>query len=379
MQFNLSRRWLIGILGILGFTLSACSGLLSFNPTPAATVTDLPTNTPAPTATVPPTATIEPTATNTPSPTPRRDPPPLAIFTTRMILGVEPQTYLKDRCEYVQLRWDPNNAEPGTIVVPVMYHGVRKDGGEVKDNITVTEKYFKETMQHAKELGFETITTDQLKDFLTKNAKIPPRSLLLIIDDRRLGTVRNHFLPVLEKYEWEMVLAYITGVVEDQEWAQLKEVLATGRVEIQAHGFLHNGETYFTEFTPDEIIHQELFSPIEAMEKNLGTIPDVFIWPGGNFTAKAIETAHQAGYQLGFTAYSRGPLMFNWVPLGEPERGMQDPLMVLPRYWSTAAYINLDEAVRFGEAAANFAQEQKQAEYLYYQEYCSGYPEIPQP
>ena len=53
-------------------------------------------------------------------------------------------------------------------------------------------------------------------------------------------------------------MAYITGVINEQEWSQLKDVLARGHVEVQAHGFMHNGETYITKWTSEEIIRQEL-------------------------------------------------------------------------------------------------------------------------
>jgi peptidoglycan/xylan/chitin deacetylase (PgdA/CDA1 family) len=324
---------------------------------------------------LPTTLTPQPTKVPTKTPTLTEIPPPLEGFIPRLAKDVKPVTYL-DTCDYLAARWDSHNAQPGSIVVPIMYHGIRKEGGSVNDNITVTEKYFKETMQHALELGFQTITIEQLAAFLQRNAYIPPRSLLLIIDDRRLGTVRNHFLPVLEQNDWSLVMAYITGVADQREWREIKSVLASGRVEIEAHGFLHNGATYFTEKTSADVIHQEIYGPIRAFEENLGFRPMVFIWPGGNFTPATVAEAGKAGYQLGFTAYARGPLMFNWIPQGEPERRAGNPLLLLPRYWSTAAYVNLDQAVKLGQEAADFANKNRQAEMEWYNRYCPGYPRI---
>ena len=247
----------------------------------------------------------------------------------------------------------------------------------MQDNITVTQKYF-ETWR-TQRIGFETITMRQLENFLQHNAYIPPRSLLLIIDDRRLGTVREHFLPVLMENHWTLTMAYITGVINQQEWKQVKDVLATGRVEIQAHGFLHNGETYFTDYTPDDVIHDEIYRPIEAFETNLGYRPIAFIFPGGDFTAKSVKVVREAGYQLGFTIHARGPIMFNWIPQGEKERSIGEPLLTLPRYWSTSAYIDLDKALELGKAAAVFAEKQRLNELSWYRSYCTAYPAIPIP
>jgi len=80
--------------------------------------------------------------------------------------------------------------------------------------------------------------------------------------------------------------------------------------------------------------------------------------------------ARQAGYRLGFTASARGPLLFNWIPLGEAERAASDPLMVLPRYWSTTASANLDTALQFSQAAKTFASQNKTAELNWYNTYC---------
>jgi hypothetical protein len=96
------------------------------------------------------------------------------------------------------------------------------------------------------------------------------------------------------------------GVADQREWREIKSGLETGKVEIQAHGFLHNGSTYFTENTPPEVIHNEIYGSITAFEENLGYCSIVSIWPGGDFTAQTVVEVPKAGYQLGFPTYVRG-------------------------------------------------------------------------
>ncbi len=327
----------------------------------------IPTN--SPTFTKIPTYTTTPTVTSTPI--------LLDEFATKKILrNVLPQTYITNQCDYLSLRWGLSKSQPGTIVVPVMYHSVRQEGKPVTDNLTVSHEYFQATMDHAKKLGFETITTQELSDFLYHNEPIPQLSMILIIDDRRPGVIRDHFLPILEKNNWTVTLAYISGIANEREWNEMRELNSTNRLDMQAHGFYHNGSTYFTEFTSTEIITEEVFSPIKAIEENFGKRPVAFIWPGGNFTEESVAIVRSAEYQLGFTAFSRGPIMFNWIPLGEQEIIMNDPLMVLPRYWSTTAYIALDEAVEISNQARIFAEENRLIEYNWYENYCHGFPEI---
>ena len=51
---------------------------------------------------------------------------------------------------------------------------------------------------------------------------------------------------------------------------------------------------------------------------------------------------------------------------------MNDPLMVLPRAWSSAASANLDEALRIAEQAASFAEQNYPIEAEWYRTYCAG-------
>ncbi|HVN54180.1 MAG TPA: polysaccharide deacetylase family protein, partial [Anaerolineaceae bacterium] len=297
-----------------------------------------------------------PAETNTPvPPTPTSTPtlPPLPeIFHPKSLLtDVEPVRYLSDSCQYLADRWGEGKAEPGTIVAPIMFHSISKPGRPILQNTTINATYFNQIVARAAFLGFKTITIPQLVEFLKHNTWIPPRSMILIIDDRRPGTVREYFLPVLEKHDWTVTLAYISGTVPATEWKDLEDMAQTGRLDVQSHGWLHNADTYFNANTPEDIIHQEIFNPIDTLKEHFGYRPTAFIWPGGDFTPHTVEVAREAGYEVGFTVYSRGPVMYNWIPLGKPEESVNDPLMVLPRFWSPAAIPNLNSAVQVGEEA----------------------------
>ena len=73
--------------------------------------------------------------------------------------------------------------------------------------------------------------------------------------------------------------------------------------------------------------------------------------------------------------------MFNWVPLADapdpnrqyfmPEGQVQNPLMVLPRYWDTDADSHIDEVRRVGQEAAKYAESNKAIELEYYDIVCS--------
>ena len=112
------------------------------------------------------------------------------------------------------------------------------------------------------------------------------------------------------------------------------------------------------------------------MQEHFGKRPVAFIWPRGLFTPLAVKIAGEAEYQVGFTAYPRGPLLFNWIPLGKDEQNAGNPLMVLPRYWSTTAISALNKAVQISQSARDFYQDQKTGDLAYYSQFCSDYPAL---
>ncbi|MBN2149703.1 MAG: polysaccharide deacetylase family protein [Anaerolineales bacterium] len=351
-------------------------------PTAAATTTSTPTLRPSATHTATFTPTLPPTATLTPlpSPTPTRTPipsetgtpEPLLQFTSPILRpGILPAAYIGDACTYLRLRWSPEGSPPGTVVVPVMFHSVVESGSRVTDAKDISEEAFLAFIAYAQYLGYETITTAQLRDFLISNAPIPPLSMILIIDDRRPGMIEQHFMPVLEENDWTATSAYIADPDSlDWAWEWMDRLVATERLEVQSHGY--TGQLYVVPETPLQDIQKEIWQSTAVLEARFGRRPIAFIWPGGNFTDVSVQVARQGSYELGFTAYSRGPLLFNWVPLGEEERAVNDPLMVLPRAWSNSVNYNLDEGMRIAEQARRFAAASYQAEAAWYAQWCGG-------
>jgi peptidoglycan/xylan/chitin deacetylase (PgdA/CDA1 family) len=379
---RLCIRW--GLSSLLLF-LTGCNAHARLNPTaspsvtqaatpipPSQTSTNIPSSTwtASLTPTITPTATLTPTPTYTPTITPT--PAPLPIFSSQSLrAGVEPAEYLNNPCEYLRMRWSLGGSAPGTVVVPIMFHGIRAAGKELLegDETSITEEQFQSFVWFASQNGFQTITTAQLVDFLFTNAAIPPHSMILIVDDRRPGTVENYLLPAAQQNNWTITLGWLIGNTDSTLWAWMERLNDTGRLDVQSHGYNH---VYITAQTSEDVIREEIHNPIAIIEQHFGQRPVAFIWPGGNFTAQAVSIARQEGYQLGFTAFSRGPLMFNWIPQGEEERQVADSLMTLPRSWSTDQTLPLTVGIKIGaaaqaEAILNYPQEAE-----YYRLYCGG-------
>jgi len=333
-------------------------------------------------ATFTPTRTTTPTQAPSPTATAIRTPPGLpGIFQTALLKPSDlPHTYISEPCQYIQDKWSSTNSPPGTVAIAIMFHSIMTAGDNVGSN-QITQVQFNELMGKLKQDGFEAITTLQLADFMEHNARIPSRSVILIVDDRHFAEYFNqYFRPFWESKHWPVVNAWISTPLSSADlWRQQEELDAEGWVDYQAHGVVHN-EPMWPGVT-DSYIMNELQGSIDAFKLHFNKVPTAIIWPGGGFSLRSVQIARQLGYRLGFTTNARGPLMFNWVPLADdvtplhgewqPEGEMNDPLMVLPRYWDTDAIIHLDDVIRMSQAATAYAGQNKATELEYYDIVCA--------
>jgi peptidoglycan/xylan/chitin deacetylase (PgdA/CDA1 family) len=313
-------------------------------------------------------------------PLPTRTPPALTgLYQTSLLNPLDtPHTYIKDTCQYLHDKWSPANSTPGTVVMVIMFHKITNQALNTTDEIS--EYNFRRLMKKLHEDGFQAVTTLQLDGFLEHNSKIPERSILLVIDDKHPaayfnGLFRQYWIDT----GWSVVNAWISDdLTTTDNWKQLESLNAEGWVDFQAHGVV---SIPITRDSTDDYILSELKGSIDVFQEHFNKEPIAIIWPGGGFTPHAAGMARQMGYRLGFTINPRGPLMFNWIPLADdgdpkrdtwiPEGPVNDPLMVLPRYWDTDAIYHLDEVIQIGQAAGAYAKQNKTAELEYYETACA--------
>ena len=330
-----------------------------------------------------PSATSIPTDTAVPPPTAVRTPPALpATFLASQLNPLDtPHTYVQDTCQYLQDKWSSSNAAPGTVVMVVMLHGIKQEAADVTAN-DITVQDFKQMMNDLKEQGFEAINAAQMADFVDHNAKIPNRSVLLIQDDRRTAENFNeHFRPYHDQWGWPVVNSWIS--LEDGPRAlSLQDNIALeaeGWVDHQSHGYIHN--INMNDDSTDEFIKTEFEKSIADLQTNFHKTPVAIIWPGGGFGIRPVQFARQYGYRIGFTINPRGPVMYNWIPLADqvdparpsylPEGYVNDPRMVIPRYWPYQVQANLDTVRNIGKDAAAYAEQNKATELDYYDIMCA--------
>lgn len=334
--------------------------------------------TPEPPTPITMTGTAEPTVTQILSLTPPALPDE---FISDLLNPLDtPHGYIANQCEYLNKKWNQGKAEPGTVLIPIMFHSITQ--GEATQDNAISKQDYKRLMDDLFELGFEAVNMQQAVDFLYENTDIPRLSVLLIVDDRHY---REYFDTTFRKYHeewgWPVVNSWINqdDAIYTQVIQQNVNLSNEGWVDYQSHGYVHN--IPMSDNSSDEYLLGELQGSMDKMTRDFGKSPIAIIWPGGGFGLRPAQTAVEVGYKVGFTINPRGPIMFNWVPLADesdpmrpsylPEGQVGLPLMTLPRYWDTDLRAHLDEIRQISSSAAEFHEANRATELEYYRIVCA--------
>ena len=326
----------------------------------------------------------------TPKPSAIGTPPELpATFQSTILNPLDtPHSYIKNTCQYLKNKWIPTNAKPGTVVMIILLKGIYK--GTVEEQGGIDPINLDKLMQELKKQDFHTVNTEELLAFMERNTNIPPRSVMIIQDgNHHYENFTKQLGDYWHNWGWQIVNGWISQPdTLDSLWEENIALEKERFVDHQSNGVMFG--TYLTNDSSKAVLDRELQGSRDAFAEHFGKNPIAFIWPGGGFGQRPVDAARQLKYQLGFTSNSRGPVMYNWVPLADevdpnrpsyiPEGNIGDPLMTLPRYWPSEALKAIDTVRAIGNQAATYAQENKQTEIDYYNIVCAAnYGQIPKP
>lgn len=310
------------------------------------------------------------------------------IFQTSLLNPLDtPHTY-QETCRYLRNKWNPLNAAPGTVVMAIRFRNVNRGTAELPNSIPLIE--VQELMKQLKSQGFEAINTEQLQGFVERNAKIPERSVYLIQDGNH---DEEYFYAVFgetwDAWKWTIVNGWVSAPETPAELIEENIALEReGFVDHQAQGVFETAR--LSDESAKNVIARELQGSWAGFETIYGKNPLAIIWPNGGFGFRPVEAARQLRFKLGFTLNTRGPILYNWIPLADtldpqrpnfiPEGIINDPPMTLPTYSPQEALMAIDTVRIIGKDAAAYAQQNKQAEFTYYENVCEPeYPPIPSP
>lgn len=180
--------------------------------------------------------------------------------------------------------------------VPIlMYHA--------HPNLGYDEDEFIDHMDHLVAAGYTTITPDQFLAWRLENAPLPPKPVMLTVDDNYI-LVYTSMWPILQERNLVMVNFVISDSVGRTQglhycsWEELLEMEASGVIINESHSASH---PHMSQLSHAQSLH-ELVESRRAMEANLynRTITH-FCYPYGDYDDRVIRQAIEAGYAAGYS------------------------------------------------------------------------------
>lgn len=210
--------------------------------------------------------------------------------------------------------WGVSRDALQTVTV-LCYHRFVAGKGPTRSKMILAAEDFEAQLKWLQNEGYRALRTGEFQAFVDGREALPPRSVLLTVDDG-FATFYEHAFPLLKKYRIPATLFIYTdviGLASGLSWAQLRELAASGLVDIQAHSRTHRN---LTELQPRETdaqyrrnLQQEFRHPRTELERQLGMLGvkvQHFAYPYGASNDRVLDVLNAESYVLGFTVRAGG-------------------------------------------------------------------------
>ena len=212
--------------------------------------------------------------------------------------------------------------------IPVlMYHHLEKN---LNNNVVISPENFENQIKYLKYAGYNTITTQQLYDYLNGSIQLPQKPILITFDDGYLSNYEMAY-PILKKYNMHAEIFVIASRILEKDveishsneipkmsWDQLREM--KDYISVQSHswdshykfkssngnkiaaiygsvyinGKMENQKEY------EERVKNDFIRSRKLIKEKLGYEPIAISYPFGITSNDAMNIAKAAGFKLGF-------------------------------------------------------------------------------
>lgn len=157
----------------------------------------------------------------------------------------------------------------------------------ISDGSTVQISEFADQMLYLKENDYSVITLGELFDSLEKGSELPPKPVVITIDDGWLS-VMDLALPILKKHNFPATLFIYSDIVGESrrfvDWDDLREMSEDG-MDIQCHSKSHgNMRKHLKKENVHELIAIEIGEVQKIIKEKLDTKCQFFSYPFGKFS-----------------------------------------------------------------------------------------------
>lgn len=202
---------------------------------------------------------------------------------------------------------------PGTSTegIPILvYH--RFDPSK-PGSTTVRTSVFKAQLEWLDSHHIRVVKLDAVVDALRGvGPAVKTPAVVLSVDDGN-RSVYTEMFPIIHKYRLHVTLFIYPSAISNASyaltWKQLREMQASGLVEVQSHTYWHpNFRQEKARRTPAgyrDFVDYQLVHSRRTLESRLGAKVDLLAWPYGIFDPQLEHAAARTGYVAAF-AYAGG-------------------------------------------------------------------------
>ncbi len=193
----------------------------------------------------------------------------------------------------------PPNPTPRSVHVPVLtWHRVVPMPAVGEPDLIVDPSVFAAELKALHGNGYHPISQAQLFDALYKGAALPPKPVIISVDDGYVDDVRA-ILPALKR--WHMVATFfvITGRTHEPGFvtaAQIRELDRAG-MDVGDHTTHH---VDLRTLAPEEL-KAETAGSRHMLAKILGHPTYWFAYPAGEFDDQVVAAVRAAGFTMAYT------------------------------------------------------------------------------
>lgn len=188
--------------------------------------------------------------------------------------------------------------------IPVlMYHSIAIEKG---NELRVPPEKFAEQMKYLHDNGYNTLSLDELNDFLMSNKQVPEKSIVITFDDGYQDNYTNAF-PILKQYGFKATIFEITSDIDKNSAyvtsAEIKEMQQSG-VNVESHTVSHDP------LAKESADRQktELAESKKTLEQVEGRTINYIAYPDGSYNQNTIKLLEQTGYKMAFISDGRWAL-----------------------------------------------------------------------
>ncbi len=230
--------------------------------------------------------------------------PLFANILSTMSASLSPRPKIKHDSLHIPVaQAQANTSDDYCLNVPVLlYHHIQplslaRELGHAQ--FTVGDNYFDMQMSYLAENNYHAISADELAYALIHHTSLPPKSIVITIDDAYDDNYKYAY-QILKKYYLAGNFMIPTGLIENKgymTWVELKEMSENPLITIYNHTLSHaylGGETR-------EKIEFEITSANNQLESNLGKSSNIFTYPYGSYSPLAIDVLKKLGFVAAFS------------------------------------------------------------------------------